>query len=190
MASAPEVQLPLSVSEFLCLSIWGFHRPWACALLGALRAHSPLGSPSSAQKLAKGQCLSHVDYPSPPYVDVGVPGISQMGLECSWIPCGLLHASSSSSIRLETRGPAGLSKPKSGVLTANTQAPLVPDSELWELMNNMDSWAHPELQSWTLSGKGKSPRGVGIITLEHERGWAPEPLTCFHTCKEVALVSK
>ncbi len=31
-------------------------------------------------------------------------------------------------------------------------AGLVPGSDLWELMNSTDSWAHPELQSWILPG--------------------------------------
>lgn len=37
---------------------------------------------------------------------------------------------------------------------------LVPGSELWEFMNNADSWAHPELRSWSLTGWDGNPGGV------------------------------
>lgn len=79
-------------------------------------------------------------------------------LECSWTPCGFPHPSTSSSIKaLETRDPTGLFKPKSGVLMADAQAPLVPGSELWEFMSNEDSWAHPELQARLSQGGARAP---------------------------------
>lgn len=37
---------------------------------------------------------------------------------------------------------------------------LVPGSELQEFMNNADSWAHPELQGWTLTGWDGNSGGV------------------------------
>lgn len=79
-------------------------------------------------------------------------------LECSWTPCGFPYPSTSFSIRaLETRGPTGLFKPKSGVLTADAQAPLVPSSELWEFISNADSWANPELQVGLSQGGARAP---------------------------------
>lgn len=37
---------------------------------------------------------------------------------------------------------------------------LVPGSELWELMNHADYWAHPKLQVWTLPRWDRNVGGV------------------------------
>lgn len=143
-ASAPEIIRPL-----VCL--WVFPPCPSGALLAHGHLHSwvqLLEGPSSAQKLAWGQLSVSC---GPPGVNVGAPGTSWGALEGSGTPCELPHLSSYSSIRLETRGPTDLLKPQSGSRA--------PGSELWELMNNASSWAHPALQGWSLWGWDKSARG-------------------------------